>query len=202
MRLLKEQTSQIEVLNEASMQGEKKVYLHGIFLQSEVKNRNGRVYPKSVMEAAVDKYINEYVSQRMAIGELSHPEYPMPKPEEAAILIESLEWQGDNVIGKALVLNTPKGQIVKGLLEGGYRMGVSSRGLGNLVEKRGVPTVTDFLLNAIDAVHGPSAPDAYVNAINESLEWECVNGIWQAKQKKLELNESELLEAIEKLLIR
>jgi hypothetical protein len=166
--LLSEAQSNVETLIENTNSG-KNLFIEGVFMQSEAKNRNGRIYPKSVLEKAVDKYINEFVSQKKAIGELNHPNRVEVDLEHAAILIESLTWQGNDVIGKARVLDTPKGKIIKGLLEGGYRAGVSSRGTGSVVNEKGINFVqNDFSLSAIDFVDKPSAWDANPNTILES----------------------------------
>jgi hypothetical protein len=166
--LLSESISNIEVLSENTESG-KTLYLEGIMMQSEKKNKNGRIYPKSVMEQAVDKYVRDFVSTKRALGEINHPDRVDVKLEEAAILIESLHWQGNDVVGKAKVLNTPKGNILRGLLEGGYRAGVSSRGTGSVVNESGTLIVQkDFTLSAIDFVDNPSAHDALPNAIFES----------------------------------
>lgn len=177
--LLVENSDQVEVLTEQTEQG-KKLYIEGIFAQSEVKNGNGRIYERKVMETAMDKYITEYVDRRRALGELNHPDYPMVDPAEACIRITELKWDGNDVYGKALVLETPKGQIVKGLLEGGFNMGVSTRALGSLKERNGVKYVQDDLMfTAVDCVDNPSAPKAYVNALTECQKWTInESGMW------------------------
>jgi hypothetical protein len=176
-KLLYESSFQVESLTENTPLG-KQLYIEGIFAQAEVKNGNGRIYPKSVMEKAVAQYNENYVSKRRALGELNHPARPFADPAEAAILIESFEMDGNNVIGKAKVLNTPKGQIIKGLLEGGFNLGVSTRGLGSLLEKNGAKVVqSDFMMTATDAVDMPSGPDCYVNSLYEST-WINKNGVW------------------------
>lgn len=177
--LLIESSDQVEVLTEQTEQG-KKLYIEGIFAQSEVKNGNGRIYERKVMETAMDKYITEYVDRRRALGELNHPDYPMVDPAEACIRITELKWDGNDVYGKALVLETPKGQIVKGLLEGGFNMGVSTRALGSLKERNGVKYVQDDLMfTAVDCVDNPSAPKAYVNALTECQKWTInESGMW------------------------
>lgn len=169
--------SEFRILTEAK-DGKKDLYIEGIFAQSEVKNRNGRYYTKPVMESAVNKYVNEWVDRNRAMGELSHPENrPMVKPEFASHLIKEFRMDGNNVYGKAKILNTPQGQIVKGLLEGGVQLGVSTRGLGSLVERAGAKYVqNDFLLTAVDIVSDPSGPDAWVDAINEGKEWVYLDG--------------------------
>ena len=169
--------SEFRILTEGK-DGKKELYIEGIFAQSEVKNRNGRYYTKPVMESAVTKYVNEWVDRNRAMGELSHPENrPMVKPEFASHLIKEFRMDGNNVYGKAKILNTPQGQIVKGLLEGGVQLGVSTRGLGSLVERAGAKYVqNDFLLTAVDIVSDPSGPDAWVDAINEGKEWVYLDG--------------------------
>ncbi len=181
--LLVESSDKVEMLTENTESG-KQVFIEGIFAQSEIKNGNGRFYERSVMEKAIDRYDRDYVSRRRALGELNHPEYPFADPSQAAILIKELEWQGNDVYGKALVLNTPKGEIVKGLLEGGFNLGVSTRALGSLKERNGTKYVQDDLMfTATDCVDNPSAPDAYVNAINESKQWMLTeSGIWVQKE--------------------
>lgn len=179
MIVLKESTDfqNFQILTE-ERNGKKELYIEGIFAQSELRNRNGRFYPKQVMEAAVNKYCEEWVDKKRAMGELSHPENrPMVKPELASHLITNFAMDGNNVLGKARILNTPQGQIVKGLLEGGVQLGVSTRGLGSLVERNGAKYVqNDFLLTAVDIVSDPSGPDAWVDAINEGREWVYLDG--------------------------
>lgn len=176
--LLTEISDQVEILNEKDSSGN--LYIEGIFAQAEVKNGNRRMYERQVLEHSVDKYNEKYVQARRAIGELNHPDRPFPALEEAAILIERLDWQGNNVIGKARVLDTPKGQIVKGLLEADFNMGVSTRGLGSVTEKNGIRYVKEgFMLTAVDCVDLPSGPDCYVKPMTESTtEWHKKNGVW------------------------
>jgi hypothetical protein len=177
------------------------LYMRGIFAEAEQLNRNGRIYPLAVMEAAIDKYILEFVDKKRALGELSHPDgRPQVKPEYASHLVTELKLVGNNVIGKAKVLNTPKGQILRGLLEGGVQMGVSTRALGSIKESNGVTVVqNDFQLFAIDAVSDPSAINAFVSAVNESQEWTITDdGRVVEKYKKIidttpKLNESQKL---------
>jgi len=198
--LLVEASDQIEVLTEQTESG-KHLYIEGIFAQAEVRNGNGRLYPKAVMESSMDKYITEYVARNRALGELNHPDYPFPDPQHAAIRITEMKWDGNNVYGKALVLNTPKGQIVKGLLEGGFNMGVSTRALGSLKEKNGVKVVqNDLMFTAVDCVDNPSAPDAYVSALTEARKWMVTeSGVWQPVDgiEQPEFNEELFLEKLE-----
>lgn len=151
----------------------KELFIEGIFAQAEKKNRNGRIYERKIMDSAVQKYVNEFVNGKRALGELSHPENrPTVKPEMASHLITKFVMEGDDVMGKAKILNTPQGQIVRGLLEGGVQLGVSTRGLGSVVERAGTTYVgDDFTLMAVDVVSDPSGIDCWVNAVNESADW-------------------------------
>lgn len=180
---LVESYGSVEAITEQTETG-KQLYIEGIFAQAELRNGNGRIYPKSVLEEAVRKYTDEYVNRRVALGEINHPSRPFVDPAEGAILIESLHWEGNNVIGKAKVLNTPKGQIIKGLLEGGYNLGVSTRGLGELKESNGMKIVESFMLTAIDAVSNPSGPNCFVNPIMESVGWIQKDGVWVPVQEQ------------------
>lgn len=162
--------------------GKKNVIIEGIFMQAESTNRNGRVYPRAVMETAVHKYVTEQVIRGRAVGELNHPEGPTINLDKVSHRITELSWDGNNVMGRALILDTPMGQIVKGLVEGGVQLGVSSRGMGTLVQQRGVNVVgKDFILATIDIVQDPSAPEAFVNGIMEGVEWIWDNGILKAQ---------------------
>lgn len=162
--------------------GKKNTIIEGIFMQAESKNRNGRIYPRAVMESAVNKYVTEQVSRGRAVGELNHPDGPTINLDKVSHRITELNWDGNNVMGKALVLDTPMGQIVKGLVEGGVQLGVSSRGMGSLVQKNGVAMVgEDFILATVDIVQDPSAPEAFVNGIMEGVEWIWENGILKAQ---------------------
>lgn len=175
MKFLRESVdhSYVNFLAEDSSDGKKNLYIEGVFAQAEKKNRNGRIYPKTVMESAINSYVSNYVTKNRALGELSHPDNrPQVKPELASHRIVSLKMEGDDVMGKALVLNTPQGNILRGLLEGGTQMGVSTRGLGSVSERANASYVgSDYIVSAVDAVIDPSALDAWVNAVNESQEW-------------------------------
>ena len=180
MKLIAEYIDQsIEtVITEAKDGKPKSFSIEGVFAQAEQKNRNGRIYPKPIMEKAVDKYVTEQVAQKRAVGELNHPEGPTVNLDKVSHLITQLEWKGNDVVGKAQILDTPMGQIVKGLLEGGVQLGVSTRGMGSLESKGGVNYVRDdFILNTVDIVQDPSAPAAFVNGIMEGVEWVWNNGI-------------------------
>lgn len=183
MKLIAEFTDhKLEVLTERTEKGAKNHFIEGVFMQSETKNRNGRVYPKSVMERAVDLYVTEKVNTGRAVGELNHPEGPTINLDKVSHIIEKLDWSGNDVVGKARILETPMGQIVKGLLDGGVRLGVSTRGMGSLEERNGVSFVKDdFILSTVDIVQDPSAPTAFVNGIMEGVEWVWNNGIIQSQ---------------------
>jgi hypothetical protein len=173
----------IEYITEAKESGGKNYFIEGVFMQAETKNRNGRVYPKQIMEKAVNKYVTEQVMTKRAVGELNHPDGPTVNLDKVSHLIESLDWNGNNVVGKARILDTPNGMIVKGLLDGGVRLGVSTRGMGSLENRNGVMVVKDdFILNTVDIVQDPSAPTAFVNGIMEGVEWVWNNGIIEARE--------------------
>ena len=179
MKLIAEYNEQnIECIVEAKEDGTKNHFIEGVFMQSEAKNRNGRIYPKPIMEKAVDTYVTEQVSKNRAVGELNHPEGPTVNLDKVSHKITELSWKGNDVVGKAQILDTPMGNIVKGLLEGGVQLGVSTRGMGSLEEKNGIMFVKDdFVLNTVDIVQDPSAPTAFVNGIMEGVEWVWNNGI-------------------------
>jgi len=164
--------SNIKYVTEAAANGERKVFIEGVFMQAEKENRNKRVYPRAILQEAVSKYVKEQVSTGRAVGELNHPDGPTINLDKVSHRITELKWNGDDVIGKALVLNTPMGQIVKGLVEGGVKLGVSSRGMGT-VEQRGGTTYVkdDFMLATVDIVQDPSAPSAFVEGIMEGVEF-------------------------------
>jgi len=186
----------LNVLTEGSG-SEKKLLLNGIFMQAEKTNRNGRMYRRGVLGPAVGKYIKEQVDAGRAVGELGHPEGPTINLDKVSHRIIELKWDGDNVVGKALILNTPMGQIVKGLLEGGVKLGVSSRGMGSLERSGTAMTVKpDFILSTVDIVQDPSAPEAFVNGIMEGVSWIWDNGILKAQQ--IEEYETEIKSASKK----
>ena len=185
--------NELEVLTEEK-NGKKSYAIEGIFMQAESKNRNGRIYPRPVMEKAVDKYNQEQVIPGRAVGELNHPEGPTVNLDKVSHKIESLNWQGNDVVGKATILATPMGEVVKGLLDGGVKLGVSTRGMGSLVRNNDAMIVKDdFLLNAVDIVQDPSAPSAFVNGIMEGVEWVWNNGIIEAQT--IEKMETEIKKA-------
>lgn len=183
MKLITEHSENLQYIVEAASSGEKKFIIDGIFMQAEQVNRNRRVYPKKVLEKAVSKYLAEYVNKGRAVGELNHPDGPAINLDKVSHRITELSWNGNDVVGKALILNTPMGQIVKGLLEGGCQLGVSSRGMGTVANKNGRSEVNDdFILSTIDIVQDPSAPSAFVNGIMEGVEWIWDNGLLKSQQ--------------------
>ena len=183
MRLISEYVDQpLEVVIEKN-NGKKALHIEGVFMQANQKNRNGRVYEKKILEKAVKKYVDEQVSQGRAVGELNHPEGPTVNLDKVSHKITNLEFQGNDVIGKASILKTPMGQIVEGLLEGGVKLGVSSRGMGTLENQKGTMYVRDdFMLASVDIVQDPSAPSAFVNGVMEGVEWIWENGILQPQE--------------------
>ena len=195
MKLIAEFTeNNLEVLTEDKGNGEKTYAIEGIFMQANQKNRNGRIYPRDVMNAAVSKYVNDQVSKGRACGELNHPEGPTVNLDKVSHKIESLQWEGDDVVGKATILETPMGKIVKGLLDGGVSLGVSTRGMGSLKNGNDAMIVQkDFMLNAVDIVQDPSAPSAFVNGVMEGVEWVWNNGIIEAQT--IEQMETEIKKA-------
>jgi len=171
MKLITETCEDLEVITEKA-RGGKDYFLRGVFMQSETKNRNGRIYPKPILESAVNKYNEAYVSKGRAVGELNHPDGPTINLDKVSHRITNLEWKGNDVIGEALILDTPMGQIVKGLLSGGCQLGVSSRGMGTTTNVKGVATINDdFVLSTVDIVQDPSAPSAFVDGIMEGVEY-------------------------------
>ena len=178
MRLISEyHDSNLQVITENKKDGGKAYVIEGVFMQADKKNRNGRVYGKSILENAVNKYVKEQVKTGRAVGELNHPEGPTINLDKVSHKITELKFEGSDVIGKASILDTPMGKIVEGLLEGGVKLGVSSRGMGTLVNKQGTSHVgKDFMLSTVDIVQDPSAPGAFVNGIMEGVEWVWQNG--------------------------
>lgn len=178
MKLITENIEDIKVLVEEK-EGKKHLYIEGIFLQSETKNRNGRIYPFAVLNREVERYFEQYVKTGRALGELGHPDGPSVNLDRVSHKITELYADGNNFIGKARVLDTPMGKIAKSLLEEGVQLGVSSRGMGSLEEREGAKYVRDdFMLStAADIVADPSAPDAFVNGIMEGKEWVWENGL-------------------------
>jgi len=204
MFLITEHVEDVEFITEDN-NGVKNYFIEGIFMQSEKKNRNGRVYPRKVLLDEVKRYNKSYVKSNRAMGELGHPDGPTVNLERVSHIIKELKVEGDNVKGKAKILETPYGKIVKNLMDEGAKLGVSSRGMGSLKQKNGVNEVQDdFMLSAVDIVADPSAPDAFVNGIMEGKEWVWDNGVIRSKDiesykelietaSKRELEEKKLL---------
>lgn len=176
----------VRCLTEATASGEKKYFIEGIFAQANKVNRNGRDYPKNVLEQAIAKYM-PMVEAKRALGELNHPPHPNVNPERASHLIQKLEWSGDNVMGRAKILTTlPMGKIAKGLIDEGVSFGVSTRGMGSIAEGKAAKIVQDdYVLNTIDLVSDPSGIDCWVNGIMESKEWtfDVDSGAWVIAEK-------------------
>jgi len=193
MKLICEYTEDINVIQESKDDdGDKKMYIEGIFLQTEMKNRNGRYYPKPVMEKEVSRYTKKYIDEGRAYGELGHPKGPTINPERISHRIVSLKEDGNNYIGKAVLHSTTFGDIAKNIIKEGGKLGVSSRGMGSLVEKKdGIQEVqNDFYLStAADIVVDPSAPDAFVNGIMEGVEW-----LWSPEGKLIATKAAEQIE--------
>lgn len=185
MKLIKEIFEQNTVIVEEKLGKGKEYFIEGVFLQSEVKNRNGRMYPESTMDKEVKRYVENYVAKNRAYGELGHPDTPSINLDRVSHLITDLRKEGTNYIGKAKILDTPMGKIARGLLDGGANLGVSSRALGSLkMNKEGVQIVQDdFMLStAADIVADPSAPDAFVRGIMESVDWVFIDGQFEQRQ--------------------
>lgn len=180
MLLIKEHSNDVSILKEDAANGDKNLYIQGVFLQSGIKNGNGRIYPEAVMDKAVGVYIDKYVNANRAMGELSHPaSNPNITLERVSHLIVSLDKDGKNWIGKAKIMeNTQMGAIAKGLINGGVQLGVSSRALGSVKEENGTMVVQDDLVicTAADIVADPSAPDAFVQSMMEGSSWIMVDG--------------------------
>jgi Prohead core protein serine protease len=198
MKLIREEVEQVNYLTEAKENGEKQHYIHGVFLQANRKNRNGRIYPLHVMEKEVSRYMNEVVANNRAYGELGHPQGPSINLDRVSHMITELKRDGDNFIGKAKLTDTPMGNIARGLIQSGANLGVSSRGMGTLKPtKDGIMEVQgDFhLATAADIVADPSAPDAFVKGIMEGVDWvyDPVKNTW--REEKLD----EMKKAIRKM---
>ena len=205
MKLITEHTNEIEYITEGKG---KEQYIKGIFMQADIKNQNGRVYPKEVLQKEVSNFNNKYVKEGRALGELGHPMGPVINLDRVSHVIKELTEDGKNFIGKAKVMDTPNGKIVKNFISEGVKLGVSSRGMGSLKanKKTGVNEVQkDFVLSTVDIVADPSAPDAFVNGIMEGKEWVWENGvikeqdidgmkktIMKAKMKELEQKKLEV----------
>ena len=191
MKLISEEISNAEYLVEEK-DGKKDYKIRGVFLQSDIKNRNGRIYEYAILDKEVKRYNREFIQKNRAFGELGHPDGPTVNLERVSHMIKSLTPDGKNFIGEAKIMDTPYGKIVKGLIDEGAQLGVSSRGMGSLVQKGGSNYVKDdfYLATAADIVADPSAPDAFVEGIMESREWVWDNGV--LVEKDIEAWKSEI----------
>jgi hypothetical protein len=178
MKLISEEVTNAEYVVE-DKNGKKEYKIRGVFLQSEVKNRNGRVYPKNILLKEVRRYNKEFINKNRAFGELGHPDGPTVNLERVSHMVKKLYPEGDNFIGEAKIMDTPYGKIVKGLIDEGAQLGVSSRGMGSIEQRNGASYVKDdfYLATAADIVADPSAPDAFVEGIMEGKEWVWDNGL-------------------------
>ena len=189
------------VIVEENEKGEKEYFIEGVFMQSDIKNRNGRIYPEQVMKKEVDRYVKEFVEKDRAFGELGHPDGPTINLDKVSHMITKLEQDGKNFMGRAKILSTPNGQIVRNLINDGAKLGVSSRGLGSLETRGGAQVVKDDFqfATAADIVADPSAPEAFVEGIMEGVEWYYDSGILKMKdaeqmQKELRTAKSSKLQ--------
>ena len=184
LKLISEEIQDVEYITEQKQDGKKDYKLKGIFMQADIKNRNGRIYPMEVLEKEVRRYNKDHIQQKRAFGELGHPEGPTINLERASHMITSLQPDGKNFIGEAKILSTPMGEIVKNLMDEGAKLGVSSRGMGSLNQKNGANYVRNdfYLATAADIVADPSAPNAFVEGIMEGKEWVWNNGLLQEQE--------------------
>jgi hypothetical protein len=194
MKLISEEVASAEYLIEEK-NGKKEYKIKGVFLQSNIKNRNGRVYPREILVREVNRYTKEFINKNRAFGELGHPDGPTVNLERVCHMVKSLTPEGDNFIGEAKIMDTPYGKIVKGLIDEGAQLGVSSRGMGSIMNRNGINFVKDdfYLATAADIVADPSAPDAFVEGIMESREWVWDNGV--LKQVDIEAWKQQIQEA-------
>jgi len=181
MLLITEVNDNINLITEGS-EKDKQYHIEGVFMEAEKKNRNGRRYPKDILEKEVARYNKEFVESNRAMGELGHPDGPTVNLERVSHIIKELKQDGNNITGKAKILDTPYGKIVKNLIDEGVKIGVSSRGMGSLKSVNGINEVQkDFMLSAVDIVADPSAPNAFVEGIMEGKEWVWDNGVLQPR---------------------
>lgn len=206
MKLITEINEDYEILEESKEDGKKSLFIHGIFMQSDVKNRNGRVYPSGILEREVNRYIKTHVNENRATGELGHPQGPKINEDRISHLITELRKDGSNIIGKAKILSTPMGNIAKALITDGVKIGVSSRGIGSLKERNGINEVQDdFYLATVDIVSDPSAPSAFVNGIMENVDfwYDPSMGTWvAAKQQEVAEHVEETKKEMKKMTTR
>ena len=178
VKLISEAVEEVEYITEEKDGGGKNYKIRGIFMQADIKNRNGRIYPMEVLDEEVKKYNKNFIEQKRAFGELGHPDGPTVNLERVSHMITSLKPDGKNFIGEAKIMDTPMGKIVQNLMDEGAKLGVSSRGMGSLRQKGGANVVSDdfYLATAADIVADPSAPNAFVEGIMEGKEWVWNNG--------------------------
>ena len=185
MKLFMEEATNVEFLTEAKKDGGKSYFIEGVFMQAATKNRNGRMYPRHILQKEAKRYSENFISTKRAFGELGHPDGPTVNLERVSHMIEELEEVDSNFMGRAKILDTPYGKIVKNLIDEGARLGVSSRGMGSLKPvKDGIQEVQDdfYLATAADIVADPSAPDAFVHGIMEGKEWIWDNGLLKERE--------------------
>jgi len=185
MKLISEHFSDdVEYITEEDDKGKKAFKLKGVFMQAEIKNRNGRVYPMEVLEKEVERYNKEFIKENRAYGELGHPDGPTVNLDKVSHMVTKLEADGKNFIGEAKVMSTPMGKIVQNIMDDGGKLAVSSRGMGSLTKKNGANYVNDdfYLATAADIVADPSAPNAFVEGIMEGKEWVWNNGLLQEQE--------------------
>lgn len=184
MKLITELNEHIKYITEEGVEGKKNLYIQGPFIQTEVKNRNGRMYRSESVAREVKRYNEDYVNKGRALGELGHPDGPSINLDRVSHRIVSLTQEGNDFMGKAQILNTPMGEIARNLIESGVQLGVSTRGMGSLKEINGVQVVQDdfYLATAADIVADPSAPNAFVNGIMEGVEWVWDNGMLKTQE--------------------
>lgn len=193
MKLITELNESIKYVTEKTESGKKTLYIEGVFLQSEIKNRNGRMYPKQVLEREVNRYNEQFVQKGRAFGELGHPDGPQINLDRISHIIESLKQDGTNWVGRAKITDTPMGNIARGIIESGGQLGVSTRGMGSIkLNKEGVNEVQDdfHLATAADIVADPSAPDAFVNGIMEGVEWIWENNMLIAQRAQMQVEQA------------
>ena len=186
MKLITEVTESCEVLTEANEDGKKNYFIEGIFMQGDIKNRNGRIYPSAVLEKEMKRYDDQFIKTKRALGELGHPDGPSINGDRVSHLITEMKKDGSNFVGKAKILSTPMGQIVKTFMDEGVKIGVSTRGLGSVkATKEGIMEVQDdFYLSTVDIVTDPSGPNCFVNGIMENTEYfyDIASGTWRAQE--------------------
>lgn len=185
MKLITEINESCEVITESNEDGEKSYFIEGIFMQGNIKNRNGRIYPTDTLEAEMERYKRDFITQSRALGELGHPDGPTINGDRVSHLITDMYREGNDFYGKAKILNTPMGKIVKEFIDEGIKVGVSTRGLGSVRQKNGIMEVQkDFHLATVDVVTDPSGPNCFVSGIMENAEYyyDIASGNWRAQE--------------------